>query len=97
MENESQDIKIRSYPERGQVIVTCGAESFARIWAAVAAELGPIEGGPPVVRAIMLEKQLPPRQDPWFAPFALLGCGLIGFVILFVMYVGVQTIAGWMW
>ena len=32
----------------------------------------------------------------WRDRLGLLGCGVVGFVVLFVLAVGVQTIAGWM-
>jgi hypothetical protein len=45
----SNDIEVHFYPDDGQVTLTCGTEAFARVWAAVVAEAGPI-GAPPAVR-----------------------------------------------
>lgn len=46
----SDDIEVHCYPDDGHVTLTCGTEEFARVWAAVVAEAGPIDGAPPAVR-----------------------------------------------
>ncbi len=91
----SDDIEVHCYPDNGQVTLTCGTEAFARVWAAVVAEAGPI-GAPPAVRVVLIEKVLLPRPlAQWQDRLALLGCGVVGFVLLFVFVIGIGTIAGW--
>jgi len=91
----SDDIEVHCYPDDGQVTLTCGTEAFARVWAAVVAEAGPI-GAPPAVRVVLIERVLLPRPlAQWRDPLALLGCGVVGFVLLFVFVIGIGTIAGW--
>jgi hypothetical protein len=92
----ADDIEVHCYPDNGQVTLTCGAEAFARVWAAVVAEAGPIDGAPPVVRVVLIER-VPPARTParWRDRLGLLGCGVVGFAVLFVLAIGVGTIAGW--
>lgn len=52
----SDDIEVHCYPDDGQVTLTCGTEAFARVWAAVVAEAGPIDGAPPAVRVVLIER-----------------------------------------
>jgi len=56
----SNDIEVHCYPDDGQVTLTCGTEAFARVWAVVVAEAGPI-GAPPAVRVVLIERVLLPR------------------------------------
>lgn len=92
----SDDIEVHCYPDDGQVTLTCGTEAFARVWAAVVAEAGPIDGAPPAVRVVLIERVPPPRPSAqWRDRLGLLGCGVVGFVLLFVFVIGVGTIAGW--
>lgn len=92
----ADDIEFHVYPQQGQVTLTCGDEAFARLWRMIADEAGPIPGTPPTVRVILVEKVSPQRPaKSWPDRLALLGCGLLGFLILFVLAVGVGTIAGW--
>ncbi len=94
----SDDIEVHLNPDDGQVTLTCGTEAFARVWAAVVAEAGPIDGAPPAVRVVLIERVLLPRPARWRSgqdPLALLGCGVVGFVLLFVFVIGIGTIAGW--
>ena len=91
----SDDIEVHLNPDDGQVTLTCGTEAFARVWAAVVAEAGPI-GAPPAVRVVLIEQVLLPRPlAQWQDRLALLGCGVVGFVLLFVFVIGIGTIAGW--
>ena len=90
----SDDIEVHCYPDDGQVTLTCGTEAFARVWAAVVAEAGPI-GAPPAVRVVLIEQVLPRPLAQWQDRLALLGCGVVGFVLLFVFVIGIGTIAGW--
>ncbi|MCY2970506.1 MAG: hypothetical protein NTZ30_07545 [Planctomycetota bacterium] len=91
----SDDIEVHCYPDDGQGTLTCGTEAFARVWAAVVAEAGPI-GAPPAVRVVLIERVLLPRPlAQWQDRLALLGCGVVGFVLLFVFVIGIGTIAGW--
>ena len=91
----SDDIEVHLNPDHGQVTLTCGTEAFARVWAAVVAEAGPI-GAPPAVRVVLIEKVLLPRPlAQWQDRPGLLGCGVVGFVLLFVFVIGIGTIAGW--
>ena len=94
----SDDIEVHLNPDDGQVTLTCGTEAFARVWAAVVAEAGPIDGAPPAVRVVLIERVLLPRPARWRSGqdrLALLGCGVVGFVLLFVFVIGIGTIAGW--
>lgn len=92
----ADDIEFHVYPQQGQVTLTCGDEAFARLWRMISDEAGPIPGAPPAVRVILVEKVPPPRPaTPWRDRLVLLGCGLLGFVILSVLAVGVGTIADW--
>jgi len=91
----SNDIEVHFYPDYGQVTLTCGTKAFARVWAAVVAEAGPIDA-PPAVRVVLIERVLLPRPlAQWQDRLALLGCGVVGFVLLFVFVIGIGTIAGW--
>jgi len=91
----SNDIEVHLNPDAGQVTLTCGTEAFARVRAAVVAEAGPI-GAPPAVRVVLIEQVLLPRPlAQWQDRLALLGCGVVGFVLLFVFVIGIGTIAGW--
>ncbi len=56
----SDDIEVHCYPDDGHVTLTCGTEAFARVWAVVVAEAGPI-GAPPAVRVVLIERVLLPR------------------------------------
>jgi hypothetical protein len=92
----SDEIEIHCYPDSGQVTLTCGAEAFARLWAAVAAEAGPINGAPPMVRLVLIARVPPPRPPArWRDRLGLLSCAVVGLAVLFVLAIGVQTIAGW--
>ena len=92
----ADDIEIHCYPQQGQITLTCGDEAFDRMWAMIVAEAGPIDNSPAAVRVVLIER-VPPAPPPtrWRDRLWLLGCGTVGFVILFVLAMGVGTIAGW--
>ena len=94
----ANDIEVHCHPDSRQVTLTCGAEAFARLWAAVSAEAGPIDGAPAEVRVVLIERVPQPRPPTWWwwDRLFLLGCGVVGLMILFVLAAGVQTIAGWL-
>lgn len=94
------DIEIHYDPSRGELSLSCGEEAFVRLRDAVvaAADLGraDIEGVPAGVRAIVVDQALRPKSATRFRDgLALLGCGLVGFVVLFVLAIGIGTIVGW--
>jgi hypothetical protein len=92
----SDDIEVHFHPHPGQVTLTCGDEAFARLWELVADAAGPIDGAPASVRVVLIERVPPaPPRTRWRDRLGLLGCGVVGFVILFVLVTGVGTIAGW--
>jgi hypothetical protein len=96
----TDDIEVHFDPGRGELSLSCGDEAFTRVRDAVvaAADLGDaaINGVPAGVRAIVVDRVPPPRSPARLRDrLALLGCGVVGFAVLFVLVVGLGTIAGW--
>lgn len=95
----SDEIEVRRHPNN-QISLTCGAETFARLWRAVVAEAGPLDGLPDryPVRLILIERVTPARPPDWWGDrLGLFGCGAVASVILFVLSIGLMTIVGWVW
>ena len=96
----ADDIEVHYDPRRGELSLSCGDKAFARVREAVisAADLGaaPIDGVPAGVRVIVVGEVRPAKPTGRLRDrLALLGCGLVGFAVLFVLVIGLGTIAGW--
>jgi hypothetical protein len=96
----ADDIETQFDSRRGTLGLYCSDEAFVRVRTAVIAAAGleqaGIEGIPDGVRTIVVHMQ-PKRSRIRFSDnVALLGCALVTIVIIFVLSVGVGTIAGWL-
>jgi hypothetical protein len=94
----ADDIEVHYDPSRGNLFLACGAEAFARLRDSVIAEARVpevVNGSLDAVR--LIEVTMVPAYTPsrFRDRAALLGCGLVGFVVLFPFVVGVTTIIGW--
>lgn len=94
----SDDIQVQFYLADGEVTLTCGDRAFDRLWSLVAEAAGPVDGAPAAVRVVVVER-VPPAPPPhrWWRSLGALGCAVVGTVIVFIMVVGIGTIAGWVW
>jgi hypothetical protein len=94
----TDDIEVRF--DDGHLTLSCGEDAFARLRAAVIAQsdaAASLEGGSDAVRYIVVRPMVVPIESSTsrYDRVALLGCGLVGFAILFLLLVGAGTLAGW--
>lgn len=83
---------------RGELSLNCGEEAFARWLNNITndIDLKSIVPGPLDVRTIILVKARPPRPSSGLTDrLALLGCAVVAIGFIFVLSVGLGTIAGW--
>ena len=97
----ADDIEVHYVATCGALSLTCGDDAFLRVRDAIIAAAGldemAIDGVPAGVRTIAVNRvQTPPVVNRRADRVALLGCAVIGFAVLFVLIVGVQTIVKWM-
>jgi hypothetical protein len=96
----ADDIEIHLEPKQGAWCLACGDEAFARLRDAVVEAVGSPDlfgDFPAEVRDIAIHKvQSTPPSSRLVGGFAFIGCACVGFLILFVMVVGVATIVGWL-
>lgn len=96
----ADDIEIQFNSQRGHLYIWCKDEAFARICNAVISETGVVDalnGNINCVQSIEITVMpVTPFRPRLRDRMALLGCGLAAFVILFVLIIGVFTIAGWL-
>jgi hypothetical protein len=96
----AEGIEVHFDSGRGELSLSCGDEAFAQVRDAVIAAAGLAEAGidgvPAGVRVIVVDRVPPPRSLGRFGGWlAGLGCVAVGLAVLFVLAVGVRTIAGW--
>lgn len=97
----TDDIEIHFNQPRGLLELACGDDAFARVREAVIAEAGAsdaIGGDPDAVCLMFIGRKAVPSAEPASQlrdQIALLGCGLVAFMFLFLLLVGAATIAGW--
>lgn len=97
----ADDIDMHFDSRRGELSLSCSPEAFARVRDAVAAAADlnttAIDGVPAAVRFIVVREVQPIKPRARFGDrLALVGCGVVTFVILFVLIVGLGTIVGWL-
>jgi hypothetical protein len=95
----ADDIEVHYDPRRGELSLSCGNTAFARLRSAVIAEAAVdkiILGTSDHIRHIEITS-VPVVQPParFIDRTGLLACGVLGFVLLFVLLVGASTIVGW--
>ncbi len=94
---ERTGIEVSCGPKRGDLTLICNAESFHRLRALVLAAAGYASAVDGVEAVLIVERPLTtPRSVRLRDPIALIGCGMVGFVFLFVLVAGVWAIVGWM-
>jgi hypothetical protein len=99
VKNVGDDIEVHYDSKPGEVFLSCGSEAFARLREAVLVEAQVAEVvDSPVTNVRLIEIVAAPSLRPpkrWHDRLALLGCGLAGFVIMFVFIAGIGTIVSW--
>lgn len=92
----AESTEVRFHLDQGLVKLTCGDVAFDRLCVMIMDTAGPIDGATVAVRCIQIER-VPPPPPPfrWWHPLPMLGCAVVGFVILFVLVAGIGTLAGW--
>ncbi len=81
--------------------MACTEEAFARLRQLLIAEIpagDPTEGKPETVRTIMIGTKPAPTVEPRRRDselVALIGCALVGTVIVTLLIVGLGTVVGW--
>ena len=93
------DIEVHYDQKSGSLVLSCGTEAFAVLAALVIAEIGGTEvafNSPESLRWIEISTMPSPHRPSYLRDrLAMMGCALVGFVVFFVLAVGVMTIAGW--
>jgi hypothetical protein len=96
----ADDIEVHFDPRDGRLWLICGDEAFTRVLNAALNEANiaefEIEWVPDAVQSLEVYKSPSPQPPAGMSDRVMLvGCGLIGFVILFLMVIGVGALAGW--
>jgi hypothetical protein len=95
----SNDIAVNYHPRQGLLQLSCGNEAFARLRDVIIAEAWAaevIETQPGAVKRIMIEEVSSGRPSTRFPDgVALLCCALFVLAFMFVLAIGVATIASW--
>ena len=96
----ADDIEVHFDDRNGRLWLNCGDEAFTRVLNVVLSEVDiydlEIEGIPDAVTSLeVYQAPPPPRPTGVLDRVLLAGCGLIGFVILFLVAIGIRTLAGW--
>jgi hypothetical protein len=90
-------IEICPGPARGELMLICNRESFQRLRDLVFAAVGCTSAVDDLNAIVVIERRIDAPQPSRFRYLVgLTGCGIVGFVVLFVLIAGVHAIVGWM-
>jgi hypothetical protein len=90
-------IEICPGPTRGELTLICNSESFQRLRDLVLAAAGCTSAIEDLNALVVIERRVgAPKPSRFRYLVGLTGCGMAGFVVLFVLTAGVWAIVGWM-
>jgi len=95
------DTQVHYNRGRGELTIQCGEQMFARVRGAVVEATNLKDSvadfAPETVQVMVIGTFGKPRvaSGRFRDRLALLGCGVVAFAVLFVLVIGVGTIAGW--
>jgi hypothetical protein len=82
---------------RGELMLICNRESFQRLRDLVLAAAGCTSAIEDLNALVVIERRVgAPKPSRFRYLVGLIGCGIAGFVVLFVLIAGVRAIVGWM-
>jgi hypothetical protein len=98
----SDDVEVHFDERFGSLRLNCSGETFARVLNAVLSEANiqafELDGVFDAVESLEVYQSPPATSSPptgvWDRVI-LIGCGMVGFVILFLLVIGLGTLAGW--
>jgi hypothetical protein len=90
-------VEICPGPTRGELTLICNRESFQRLRDLVLAAAGCTSAIEDLNALVVIERVAgAPKPSRFRYLVGLIGCGMVGFVVLFVFTAGVWAIVGWM-